>query len=470
MNTKRTYVIPKSASKYNGKLKDILSASRSKSESKPTETENNLANIPLVKQADTARLLPKYQAVLSRSSEDGVNMDELDQLQQDLEKLLSTSASRSRFLLAEIESIDRVEENRDKKDKSHDKAPLKRKRPDEKPKCKDVRSSGTRVFKKHCALPVNNLLGDGLRYEVPKLSLPKNDNSDKFWASIEPYCANVNAEDINFLDGLIKEFSKCIDAKVPEIGNHYAQEWSEELVSEEMNLGKSPKSKHGSTDGKKSGLAAFVDSLTNQHTQKLVAALIEEKVFAALPNIEKIKSDLNLKSNGPRVGVCMDKKLEQALLNLEELQKNPGDDEILTEIKKCQQELKSVNTYNLNELTKLRRVVQNDIQKQQVKEELEKVDNQVLDLYNRFLVAKKQAQQSDGIDFDKSSINQQVITSINQWEDILKWMGGDKVSKYEVCEKYKDKDKDKDQDQDVELSVMRREKSVGRRWRYRCQE
>lgn len=77
------------------------------------------------------------------------------------------------------------------------KAPLKRKRPDEKPKCKDVRSSGTRVFKKHCALPVNNLLGDGLRYEVPKLSLPKNDNSDKFWASIEPYCANVNAEDIN---------------------------------------------------------------------------------------------------------------------------------------------------------------------------------------------------------------------------------------------------------------------------------
>lgn len=89
-------------------------------------------------------------------------------------------------------------------------------------------------------------------------------------------------------------------------------------------------------------------------------------------------ADLNLKSNGPRVGVCMDKKLEQALLNLEELQKNPGDDEILTEIKKCQQELKSVNTYNLNELTKLRRVVQSDIQKQQVKEELEKVDNQVM--------------------------------------------------------------------------------------------
>lgn len=53
--------------------------------------------------------------------EGGVNMDDLDQLQLDFEKLISCCAVRNRYLRAEIESIDKGEEKRDKKGKSYDK-------------------------------------------------------------------------------------------------------------------------------------------------------------------------------------------------------------------------------------------------------------------------------------------------------------------------------------------------------------
>ncbi|CAH0562257.1 unnamed protein product [Brassicogethes aeneus] len=423
MNGKRSYLVPKStSSKYNGKLKDILSSTRHKSEGKYIEHENNLANIPIIKQTENARLLTKYTAVLARSAEDGVNMDDLDQLQHDLEKLLSTSVSRSRFLTSEIESIDKVEENRDKKEKNYDKTPLKRKRPDDKPKYKDFKN-GARVIKKQYGLPVNNLLGDAhLQNEVPKVALPKNDNSDKFWASIEPYCANVSKEDVTFIESLLEEFSKEIDIKIPEMGDHYAHEWSEELLSDEQGLGRSPKSKSGqNSDIKKNGLSALVETITSQHTQKLLAALKEEKPLSQFPNMEKLKADLSLKSNGPRVGVCMDSKLEQTILNLEEVPKNTENDEILAEIRKCQQELKTINEYNLEELKKLKTVVENDLQKQQVKEELEKIDNQVLDLYNKVLIAKKQAQQAEGDEYDKNLFMQQLANDFEaQADDILK--------------------------------------------------
>lgn len=55
--------------------------------------------------------------VLLRTFDDGITMDDLDALQQDLEKLLTNCALRNRLFRTEIESIDRVEEKRDKRGK-----------------------------------------------------------------------------------------------------------------------------------------------------------------------------------------------------------------------------------------------------------------------------------------------------------------------------------------------------------------
>lgn len=73
---------------------------------------------------------------------------------------------------------------------------MKRKRPEEKPKFKDLKN-GMRVIRKNYGLPVNKFSGDShVHQEIPKVTLPKNDHSDKFWASIEPFCANITKDDI----------------------------------------------------------------------------------------------------------------------------------------------------------------------------------------------------------------------------------------------------------------------------------
>jgi transcriptional adapter 3 len=53
------------------------------------------------------------------------------------------------------------------------------------------------------------------------------------------------------------------------------------------------------------------------------------------------------------------------------------DDEILQEIKKCQQELAAVNEYNVEELKRLKAIVTKDLKRQEIKAALDKVDNQV---------------------------------------------------------------------------------------------
>lgn len=53
------------------------------------------------------------------------------------------------------------------------------------------------------------------------------------------------------------------------------------------------------------------------------------------------------------------------------------EDEILEEIKKCLQELATVNEYNIEETNQLKRLIANDLRLISLKESLEKVDQQV---------------------------------------------------------------------------------------------
>ncbi|KAJ8955320.1 hypothetical protein NQ318_003413 [Aromia moschata] len=98
---------------------------------------------------------------------------------------------------------------------------------------------------------------------------------------------------------------------------------------------------------------------------------------------------------------------------------NVPEDEILTEIKKCQQELATVNGYNIEELNKLKTVVYNDLQSNELKEQLEKVDKQVLDLYNKIIIARKTAQQDEGEEFDKAIFMEQITKEFEGQADAL---------------------------------------------------
>ncbi|GJQ68220.1 hypothetical protein Trydic_g10760 [Trypoxylus dichotomus] len=364
------------------------------------EGESPNVTFPLIKQSENAKTLQRYATILSRTAEDGVSMEDLDALQQDFERLLSTCAVRNRMLRSEVESIDRVEEKREKKGKFIEKQSLKRKRPDDKLRYRDGKN-GVRVFKpKHNNFFMNSFMNDlQHKHEVPKVTLPRNDTSDKFWSSIEPYCAELSRDDVNFLDDLIQECSQDINVKIPEAGEHYAMEWAESTINQEQvlsNVGKSPKSKTMTynNDLKKNGTNALVDTFSSPLTQRLLAALLEEKVIKSFPSaFDKLKaSDFSIKnSNGGRGGVCLDRRLrkelvEQGILDVEDLPKTyPPDDDILLEIKKCQEELSVVNEHNISELNKLRTIVAKDLRRQEVKNALGKVDNDIMSMYNNWL-------------------------------------------------------------------------------------
>lgn len=118
-----------------------------------------------------------------------------------------------------------------------------------------------------------------MKHEIPKVSLPRNETSGKFWLSIESYCSDVVKDDVNvsynyteylhyeiftnyfvqFLDDLINECSQEVEVKVPEIGEHYAMEWTENALNQEQtfgNIGRPSKAKTFNSELKKNGLNA----------------------------------------------------------------------------------------------------------------------------------------------------------------------------------------------------------------------
>lgn len=54
---------------------------------------------------DTLKVCPRYTAVLARSEDDGIGIEELDTLQLELETLLSSASRRLRVLEAETQVI-----------------------------------------------------------------------------------------------------------------------------------------------------------------------------------------------------------------------------------------------------------------------------------------------------------------------------------------------------------------------------
>lgn len=130
-------------------------------------------------------------SVLSRPADVGVGMEDLDQLQQDLEKLLSTCAVRNRILKSEIESGDKAEDRREDKNKP----PLKRRKPDDRAKNRESRNSVRKLKAKHYGLPASNSTNN-LPATVDVPEIPRNETSDKFWLSIEPFCTDVSKDDI----------------------------------------------------------------------------------------------------------------------------------------------------------------------------------------------------------------------------------------------------------------------------------
>lgn len=233
--------------KPSGKVQNFMPTSPSTSslpESPP--------GLPHIKTADNAKLLPKYTTALGRPANDSVPPEDIDQLQLELENLLSTVALRYRSLKQDYDLLDKADEKRDKKGKPgqdrQPQSPGKRKRPDEKPSKKDhskqssVGASQPKMSKiKNHPVPspaTDDSMDALLIKDNPKLMTHRNDLPAKFWLSVEPYCMPLTHEDIRLLDDLLEEYSGGVVPPIPELGPHYSSVWASEDLKEEHDIAK----------------------------------------------------------------------------------------------------------------------------------------------------------------------------------------------------------------------------------------
>lgn len=408
-----------------------------------TNKFKEMPSVPYVKLQENASLLPKYTAILSRSAEEGISMDELDLLQLELENLLCKVALRTRVFQNEIENIDVNESKREKKGKAAGKQlqyPGKRKYQDEKPiKPKEnLKSSGSqpKVAKFKNIAPIitpvpsqgsfsndNILMSDNpVKLEMPSFaSLPKNNTPYKFWTSIEPYCGPITQEDVKYVDYLLSTSNNMPPPPIPPLGKHYSEVWADEHLSDDQLASNPYKHKHSGVSGdatlmRKKGEKTVDCGVSGPLTQRLVSALMEDNSIQFEAPDVKVKQ-LSTRSHNFRNSIalerCLRKELiEQGILDPEDLppSTNPADDEILTDIKKCLAELAILKKTNVKNLTKLLSMCKQEMIRNNLKKQLEQVDAECTEIYKKHQLAKQKKRPLTKKEKDEAwrAINEQI--------------------------------------------------------------
>ncbi|EZA55937.1 hypothetical protein DMN91_011231 [Ooceraea biroi] len=379
------------------------------------ETPEPTTSQIILKTVDSSRHLPKYMSILKRTADEGVGMEDLDTLQLELEMLLSAVVVRHRVLQDEVANLSSVEERRgDRRSKSGKSVSLVDKKVREekfKPKEANTKSQSplhTKLFKQKAVrssasqVALNLHEVEGSKSDAPKLLLPKNDTPNKFWASVDPYCTDIMPDDIKLLEELVATHGDISEyKKIPPLGRHYSLMWAHnDLLQEEDAANPNREKKKSRTDV--SHLISKSDKKTNSIagplTQRLVSALLEENVYVANNNTENklfrdsdppVLRDLTIQ-NSMNLELRMHKELmEQGLLDPDAQKKGQEDDEILAEIKRCQQELSALSNHNVTQLKRLLALAQEESKRQGLKRKISVADNEVIEHYKKLTVAKQ---------------------------------------------------------------------------------
>ncbi|KAK1161354.1 transcriptional adapter 3 [Acipenser oxyrinchus oxyrinchus] len=387
------------------------------------------------KPVDHGKVCPRYTAVLGRSEDDGIGIEELDTMQLELETLLSSASRRLRVLEAETQILT------DWQDKKGDKRFLKLGKDAElgtptkhgKPKKQRLDGKGSHGTGPGPGRPKSKNLQPKIQeYEFTEEPLdapriPKNDAPNRFWASVEPYCADITSEEIRVLEELLKPPEDEAEYyKVPPLGKHYSMRWAQEDLLEEQKDGA-----RAAADRKKGMLGALseldskdVDFMLkkseSQHeqpedgtpfgplTQRLLQALVEENIISPMedsPIPEVSGKDLGAdgastspRSQGKAFSVPHTKSLEarikeelvsQGLLESEDRPAEDSEDEVLAELHKRQAELKALSAHNRARKQELLRLGREETKRQELRQRVRVSDNEVMDAFRKIMAARQ---------------------------------------------------------------------------------
>lgn len=377
----------------NGKHKDA----RSQSSDSPEEFD---FAFPVLQTVDRTRHLHCYSSILNRNKEDAVTMEDLDRLQPELEVMFSCAALRAITLKAEIAALTNAEESKSEiKPTSVIINQRKRKLSDARltKSLKDLsKVRGRDGFNKEISSENDtdnsaDILSD-LPVESSKVTLPKNDTPNKFWLSVEPYAKDITKDNIKDLEDMIMSCENDIrGVSIPPLGRHYSTTWAEEDLNQS-----SVTSDKAEIMMKRA--ASLCERTPGPLVQRLVSALMEEPSNDSYSN--KLDSDSDSYSYLSKVPLfhttaCFERRLKRELeaVGFLDGNENEDSDEIMAEIKKCQEELQIVAAQNKEQLEQLIVKAKHAVKKQDVKVKIRSIENELTEIYRKTAAAKLKKKQ-----------------------------------------------------------------------------
>jgi len=411
------------------KVKDIKKEN-STSDAEESEDED-AKNVTDFRPLDHTKNMPRFMSILGRLEENPITMEDLDTLQMELELLLNSVVLRGLNLQRDGAAM---AEKPSKPAQTFLKGPMspgKRSKQDERSpkKFKDSQAKAcdalTPPIVKSTKLKSTPKPGTGdimeelLPVETTRSTSIKNDTPNKFWSSVEPYCASFTDEDLKLVDDLIAAHHDDDEyLKIPPLGRHYTLRWAEDDLHQEQRessrFGEKKKSTSSSVSATEDTQRMLelapknsVDhgpSLCGPLTQRLISALMEENIVTSLQdtmhdcdgqdeNTSKPASSSKSTMTSTQAA-ALERRIrqeleEQGILAADETHLNQADDEILTELRRCQGELKAISQFNLQQLKKLHRMAQEEMKRQEVRKRLSAADAEVLDIYRKMASAKQ---------------------------------------------------------------------------------
>jgi transcriptional adapter 3 len=349
-----------------------------------------------------------YSAILDRPDET-ILVDDLDSLQTDLQALHTSIQRRIQLLESELVILNDWQVKRDynRKRKLSDASEVgnrpssvtKRQKTDLEP------TPPPRHTKKNKTHPTEA----GIEPHSSKhKSKGKGDAPDRFWAAVEPYCADITEADIHLLQEDLKNMDGDEVHSVPALGRHYSRHWAmEDMEEERREAGRAMENVDTGNRGSdrddwqkdSESLLKQAESLgrsSKTHcplTQRLMAAFIEDSQESGrppLPPQERPSPILNI----PSTRALEDRiKDELTLLGIfeppEMKEEKREEDEILMELTRKQAELKAVSEFNRQQLQTLVSLARTEIERQEIRKEVQEADEEVMDCLKRFVSARQ---------------------------------------------------------------------------------
>ncbi|XP_064476850.1 transcriptional adapter 3-like isoform X2 [Ornithodoros turicata] len=372
------------------------------SSSSSSASEECPLQFPDVSPLDHTTVCPRYTAVTQGDT--ALTLDDVDTLQLELETLLVSVCGRKRQLAHETQVLVSWQE---KKIPLPTCTPGKRQRPsDGKPGSKKFKDGG-KVFtggrppRKHIGTPASAPHHE--EGQATPQTAPRNDAPNRFWASLEPYCAEITQDDLRMLEELIH--SREDDAeyyRIPALGRHYAHRWAQEDLLEEQNEGAKATAAGDATETKPSRrtvqdskeadrmLKGATKELEHTDTcplgpltQRLVSCLVEENLMCSVEDADVGGAAPLAVAGAAQLERRVRRELQEQGLLEEASAVDSSDDQVLAELRRCQAELRALSAHNSTQLATLLKRARDRLQEQELRKKLRIVDNEVLDVFRR---------------------------------------------------------------------------------------